>query len=160
MAAVLIEVAEGVTNELRDAVDDDEFEGLQFVPERSYAEWDDELPDLDCLHVDVVPVTYDETDLDARESVGYVVSVDVVIRKKFGQKHRTQNGKIDLEEIDRLVLLVEEIYELFSKARLTDYDEAIWKETRILSSYSRKHLREMSMFLGIVRISFDVSERL
>jgi hypothetical protein len=160
MAAVLIEVADAVTAELQTAVDSNEFAGLQFVPERSYAVWDEELADLDCLHVDVVPVNYEQTDLDARESVGYVVSVDVVIRQKFSQEKRVQSGKIDPEEIDRLVLFVEELHEYLCKLRLTDYDEAIWRETAIRSAYSREHLRTMGMFLGIVRVSFDVSERL
>lgn len=160
MAAVLIEVAEALTADLLTAVTADEFTGLTFEPEWSFADWDDDLSDLDCLKVDVVPVTYDETDLDARESVGYVVSCDVVIRKKFSQKYRRQDGKIDRDEIAALVLLVEEIHEYLCKIRLTDYDEASWKETTIRSTYSRKHLRELSMFLGIVRVSFDVSERL
>lgn len=157
MAAVLIEVADGVTADLLTAVEDDEFTGLQFTPERSYADWDDELPDLDCLHVDVVPVAYEETDDDARGSTGYVCSAQIVIRKKFSQKYRTQSGRIDLEEIDRLVLLVEEIREYFRQRTLTDYD-ATWREDRVLVACSRKHLREMSMFLGVVQVSFDVSE--
>lgn len=160
MVAVLIEVADAVTSELQTAVDANEFTGLQFVPERSYADWDEELADFDELHVDVVPVNYDQTDLDARESVGYVVSVDVVIRKKFSQEKRLQDGKIDKEEIDRLVLFVEEIHEFLCKLTLTEYDNAIWRETAIRSAYSRDHLRTMGMFLGIVRVSFDVSERL
>jgi len=160
MAAVLIEVAEGVTADLLTAVNANTFTGLTFVPEWSFAEWDDELADFDELHVDVVPVNYDQSELDSRESTGYVVSVDVVIRKKFSQKYRTQNGKIDKEEINSLVLLVEKIHEYLCKIRLTDYDEAIWRETNIRSAYSREHLRTAGMFMGVVRVSFDVSERL
>jgi hypothetical protein len=160
MAAVLIEVADGVTAELLTALNADTFSEVTFVPERSYADWDEDLSDLDCLHVDVVPVAYEDTSLDARESVGYVCSVDVVIRKKFSQKYRTQDGKIDKSEVDSLVLLVEEIHEYLCKIRLTDYTEAVWRETVIRSAYSREHLRMMSMFFGVVRVSFDVSERL
>lgn len=160
MAAVLIEVADALTAELRSAVEDGEFAGLHFDPERSYADWDEELADLDCLHVDIVPATYDETDLDTRGSVGYVVSVDVVIRKKFSQEKRQQNGKIDPEEIDRLVLFVEEIHEYLCKIRLTGYEDASWKEAMIRSAYSREHLRTMGMFLGVIRVSFDVSKLL
>lgn len=160
MAAVLIEVSDAVTAELQTAVDANEFAGLQFVPERSYADWEEDLADLDCLHVDVVPVNYDATALDSRESVGYVCSVDVVIRQKFGQTKRLQSGKIDPEEIDALVLFVEKVHEYLCKLRLTDYDEAIWRETTIRSAYSREHLRTLGMFLGVIRVSFDVSERL
>jgi hypothetical protein len=160
MGAVLVDVAEAVTVDLRTAVVAGEFDGIDFDPVRSYGEWKDEQGDIGCLRVDVVPIPHLETDNDARESVGYAVSVDIVIRKWFGQKDSDPGGKIELAEIDRLVLLTEEIHELFVEARLTTYDEASWRETSIRACAPRDHLQNYSMFLGVIRVTFDVSKRL
>jgi len=159
--AVLVKVADGVTAEINAALEAGEFEGLQFTAERSYADWkDDELEDLDCLHVDVVPVRYDNTDLDSRGSVGYVCSVDIGVRKKFGQGDNSQSGRIRKEEVDRLVLLVEQLHEHFCKDLLSTFEDATWRDTKIPTTFSRRHLRDARLFLGVIRVSFDVSKSL
>src|SRR5688572_19427482 len=140
MTAVLITLADAITAELNDAT----WDGLTFEAERNYADWDLELKDFDTLYVDVVPVDFGETELDGRNSVGYSPSVDIAIRKKFRQADLTDAGKIDLEEIDRLVLLVQEMHEFFIKPsddttigrRLQTYTDASWRDTIIRSTYS------------------------
>lgn len=166
MSAVLITLADAIASEINAA----EWDGLAVAAERNYADWELELRTLGELHVDVVPVEYSETELDGRGSVGYACAVDIGVRKKFGQPDLEKCGRIDLAEIDRLVLFVQELHEFFIKAdstdgttigrRLQDYTDASWRETTIRSTYSAKHLREMQMFLGIVRVTYDVSKTL
>ncbi|WP_425618033.1 hypothetical protein NA78x_001726 [Anatilimnocola sp. NA78] len=167
--AVLVKVADGVTAQLAAALEDGWFEGLQFTPERSYADWlDDELEDLDCLKVDVVPVAYDETDLEGRGSCGYLVSVDIGVRLKFGLRDQVQGNRIRLAEVDRLILFVQELHEYFIKAgdgtgigrRLESFPGATWRESRIRTTFSRRHLRDKRMFLGVIRGFWDVSKEL
>lgn len=159
--AILVQVADGMTAELAAAHDSGKFAGLVFTPERSYADWkDDELEDLDCLHVDVVPVGHDSSDQEDRGAVGYVCTSDIGIRKKFGPRSNAQSGRIRRTEIDRLVLLVEEIHEHFCMERLPTFESAIWRETKIRTTFSRRHLRDMRMFLGVIRVSYDVSQAL
>lgn len=164
MTAVLVQLAEAITAELAAA----SFDGLSFDPVRSYADWELELRELNVLNVDVVPVAYDETDLDGRGSVGYACSIDIGVRKRFGQSDLEKCGSVVLAEIDRLVLFVQELHEFFIKAssdttigrRLQNYTDASWRETRITSTYSQKHLRDMQMFLGIVRVTYDAGKDL
>lgn len=164
MSAVLVTLADAITAELNAAT----WDGLSLEWERSYADWEIDLRTLGQLKGDVVPVAYDETDLDGRGSVGYACSVDIGVRKKFGQPELEQCGRIDLAEIDRLVLFVQELHEFFIAPsgsttigrRLQNYTTANWRETTIRSTYSQKHLREMQMFLGVVRVTYDVSKTL
>lgn len=164
MSAVLVTLADAITAELNAAT----WDGLAPNWERSYADWDIGLKTIGQFKCDVVPVAYDETDLDGRGSVGYACSVDLGVRKKFGQEDLEKCGKIVMAEIDRLVLFIEELHEFFIAPsddttigrRLQDYTEASWRETTIRSTYSQKHLREMQMFLGIVRVTYDVSKTL
>src|SRR5688572_11480401 len=97
--AELVKVADGAVTEIAAALEDGLFEGLNFKPTRSYADWkDDELEDLDCLNVDVVPVEYVDSSLEDRGSVGYLCSFDIGVREKF-----SPGGRIKIAEIDRLI---------------------------------------------------------
>ena len=138
------------------ARDDGKFEGLQFEPVRSYAEWKtEELSDVDCLQVDVVPGDYEDEDLDDRESLGYVISYDIAARQKFGPNDAAQTGRTRRDVIDRLVLLVEEFHEHFVKLQLDD--DTVWQGAKIRLNPSPEHLRAKNMFLGIVRVRLFVS---
>lgn len=158
--AVIVKGADDIVAELVAARDsEEEFVGLQFKPKRSYAEWKTEdLSDLDCLQLDVVPVKHEEEDLDDRESIGYVCSYDVGVREKFGPEDAAQNGRTRQERIDRLVLLVEEIHEHFAALQLND--DTVWRGATIRISYSPEHLRDKNMFLGIVLVRLFVSKDL
>jgi hypothetical protein len=164
MPAVLVTLADAIAAELNAAT----WEGVTFKAVRSYADWELELKQLGELHVDVVPAEYPNTDLDSRGSVGYGLSLDIGIRKRFEQSDLEKCGAVVLAELDRLVLLVEEFHEFFIAPgndttigrRLQDYPEASWRETAIRAAASAKHLREMQMFLGVIRVTYDVSKSL
>lgn len=164
MPAVLITLADAIAAELNAAT----WEGLTFEANRNYGDYDIELKELGVLRVDVVPAEYTDTDQDGRGSVGYGLAVDIAIRKRFDQSDLEKCGKIVLAELDRLVLLVEELHEFFIAPsgattigrRLQNYTDASWRETAIRSNASRDHLRKMQMFLGVIRVTYDVSKTL
>ncbi len=154
--AVAVELAKAVTAQLAAAT-----LSQKFAPERSYAEWDVDLKDEDQLHVDVVAVTTEQTaDLSSHSTLKYVVPVDIGVRKKFGpDKQNDDTGRIQIESIDELVLLVQEIHELFTPKRLTQFEAGVWQETKIVVCPATKHLREMRQFTGIVRVTFRVDKK-
>lgn len=157
--AILVQIADSVTAEMNTALAEtpSAFPGLEFVAERSYADFEDEeLEDIDCLKVDVIPVTYEEgSDLDARESVDFLCPIDIAVRKKFGPCEEAQNGRIDQAEFDRLVLFMQQIYLRFCKFTTTI---ATWNKTVMTVCWSRSHMRKHRMFLGVIRVTFECSE--
>ena len=161
MGAVLVDVAEAVKDEL--ALGTHLF---AIEPERSYADWDMRLEDLDTVRVDVVPVGVRETRLEARGELVYLCDVDIGVRKRFGaDDHDDPTGRIELSEIDDLIQLVEQLHEYMVDAdnngrRLTNYAAAAWQECSIRASYIREHLREMQQFTGILRVTYDAAKAL
>ena len=155
--AQLVELAEAITTTLAAA----SFATGVFIPVRSYADWNDTLDELnEDLQVDVVPVGHDIAELEARESMKYESGVDVAVRKRFGTaSQNASTGRIELAEIDDLVLLVEQIHELFCKEAVTSATiDASWLDTTIRATYIREHLREHRQFTGIVRIRYRLSK--
>lgn len=140
----------------------------QFTLERSYAEWDLELTKLDLLElresdklrIDVVAhTTEQETALQTRGGVRYKIPVDIAIRKKFGpDKQNDDTGRIEVEEVDALILLLQEVHLLFVKQRLGDTNLSVWDGenggTQILAAPIREHLRTLRQFTGLIRIVF------
>jgi hypothetical protein len=157
MASVLVTVAEAVKDELALG---------SFVrtiaPERSYADWDEELTDAGLLHVDVVPVRVADTQLAARGELQYSCEVDIGVRYRFSQEEREQySGRVSVAEVDALVDLVEQFHEYFTDAdnagrRLSTYTAATWQATDIRASYSRDMLRTLGQFTGVVRVTYEV----
>lgn len=160
MASVLVSVADGIVSEL---------EAGSFVvsisPERSYGEWEEDLTDLDTLHVDVVPVST-ETVLSARRRLAYTCTVDIAVRQRFGVEDQQQStGRVKRADVDQLVELVEQINEYMidpdnSGRRLASYTAAAWKESEIRAAYVRDHLRGWRQFTGIVRAVYEVDKSL
>jgi hypothetical protein len=157
--AVLVDVGDAIAAELNAALEEGEvFQGLQFTAEAGYADFKPEdLDDLDCLKVDVIIAGHDENDLDDRESVGYMCAYDVVVRKKFGERETEQSRRIDKAEIDRLVLFIEEIDQYFATRGFASGD---WVDSKIRVTVSAYHLREMRLFLGVVRVRVFASVEL
>lgn len=149
--AVIVDIAEKIKDALNAANLSQSFTAV-----RSYADWDEALEDFDTLHVDVVPVQNGPaTSLDDRSELDYTVEVDVAVRFRFGVTEQdSTTGRVDVDEVDALILLLQEIAEFFTTDRLTDTNAAIWQGTDIKSSWSRKHLREMRQFFGFVRVTF------
>lgn len=162
--AVSIAVADAVVAELAS----DDFKAalktagnsMVFTPERSYADWKDELEGLDCLKVDVVPVNGPTITPNSRELVQHSVPIDIAVRKRLGQADQKQGGRLDAKAVDALVLLVQQIGEWFLQSdgrRLTDYDEAFAESAEVVSLYNREWLRDKRLFFGVVRVTFSVS---
>ena len=166
MAAVCVEVADAVVAMIRNR----QF-NLDFVLERSYAEWDLELKELDNLElqesdklrVDVVAHTTDqEVNLQTRSKVGMIVPVDIAIRRKFGpDKQDPDTGRVLLAEVDALMEFTQKLYLMFMPTRLTSFPDATWDEenggTTIEVAPMRQHLRELHQFTGIIRVVFKAS---
>lgn len=132
-----------------------------FTPVRSYADWvqplevDDTLKES-TLYVDVVPVaTSQEIEAASQSTLAYTSPVDVAVRYKFGQdKLNADTGRIELSEIDGLLLLVQEIHELFTLQRMQSFEPATWSGTKRLVAPHKPHLRDFRQFTGIVRVTF------
>lgn len=153
-AAAIVRVADAVTA----AISGNDF-GVEFETERSYADWKQALEELDCLRVDVVPVIHNEADVSTRDNrVDYTCQVDVAIRKRFNQSDQNAvDGRVANSEIDRLVLLVEQIFEFLThpdRRRLSD--SITWESAKVLWTCNRKDLRDNRQFTGLVRYTYDV----
>jgi len=108
-----------------------------------------ELPDMKDLHVSVVPRELHVRGLD-RGRNHYQADIDLAVHKKF---------KVgDAAEIDPLVLLVEEIGELFKLKRLTSYPAAIWTGTDHQVLYSQEHWDQLRQFTSLLTLSFKVAQ--
>lgn len=157
----LIEVRDKVASDLGVASAAGQFVGLTFTAEGGWADWDEELKESDGLRVDVVGNNPDGGDPLSRSRRKYLVSLDLYVRKKFGQSDR-ENGRVKKSVVDRLVKLVQELREFYDPAEqlagTTDQANfADWDgHSKILFSWSRKHLRS-GMFFGAVRMVFEVT---
>ena len=164
MAAVLVDVAEEIKEELNTASAAGDF-SLPFEAVRSWADWDEKLKDLDKLHVDVVSGGA-KIKLADRVTLDYLVSVDIGIRKRFKDTDRNQDtGQFENASIDALVLLQQEIFEFFAPMSadagraLAALPEAVWKEFEPRVWVDRSLLRENDQFMGIARIIHEVSRQ-
>jgi hypothetical protein len=156
--SVYAETAEAVKDSLIVASDAGEFY-TQITPVRSYADWTDELRNLDELHVDIVANQAGDQELTTRGMVMYELPIDIGVRQRFdkdGIDHET--GRVAIQEVDRLVLLVEEIARFLAADRLTTYSVAAYVETRVLSLFNRRHLRELNQFTGLIRSVYQVEK--
>lgn len=165
MSAVLVEIADAVTDLLNAAAFETYVTDLEIADEweaeRSWADWDLELKDAGELLVDVVPVTHDRSELETRGSIVYESSIDIGCRKKFHTADETiETGRVDAGEVDRFVWLVEKIHEYFCKDRFADYQDAVWDSTKIVVACDRKMLKQNRQFFGAVRLTFKTSKAL
>lgn len=154
---VLVQVAQAMTAELLTAVKSGTFAGLTFTPERSWADWDDDVTESQGLKVDVVGINADDGEPTSRSRRRYMVVVEIYVRKKFGQKDQDQSGRIRNEQLDRLTKLMQELREFWKPfQRLVTLNEAVHSNAKIIASYSRKHMRsEGRQFFGAVQHTFE-----
>jgi hypothetical protein len=159
--AVAVSVAKSVTAFIAERAAEATYFCQTFQPERSYADWEMQLDDED-LHVDIALVTTEQkTDLGTRGSLVYDVPLDIAIRKHLGaDKQNDDTGRIAVDQVDGLMLLVQELEELFTERRLTDPLATIWQSTRILAAPIIKHLREMRQFTAIIRVDFRTDKNI
>lgn len=157
--AVSVSVAKAIVAELQTAK-----LSRTISPERSYAEWDLELKeidklelkDADKLRVDVVSHSTEQVvEQISRGMLEYRIPVDVAVRRKFGaDKTNDDTGRIEIEEVDKLLYLVEEIHALFANREEEFNGGAKWNDTAILAAPVIEHLRDMRQFTGIIRLTF------
>ena len=128
---------------------------------RSYAEWDidlskidsNELPEEEKLRVDITSYTTDqEVEQLSRSAVQLRVATDIAVRRKFGPNYQNEGtGRIEIAEIDALMLFIQELVLLFSEFELPGVR---WESTNIVEAPVREHLRELRQFTGVLRIIF------
>ncbi len=169
MSAVPVAIADAITTILNNAVQAESFESLttiennSLVVSRSYPDWDDDFKDLKTLAIDVVFVSSgssggDLVELDSEGSLSTEPAIDVAVRYRFEPTER--NPRLKNESVDRLVRLVEEIYEKLAAARDTALSitgiSANWIDVSVRTHCDYKRLRE-GVFLGVVRVRYDAS---
>lgn len=115
-----------------------------FTATRSYKDWEAER--VTALTVDVLPVGLMHTEMETRGSLLYQPAVDVVIR----QTVPIINGRVDADEVDALVSLVEEINEY-----IMGRDN--WQSV-VMNAVNHQHLREWQQFTGLIRVTYQVSK--
>lgn len=106
-----------------------------------------ELPEMEDLHVTVVPKTVEITGA-ARGTGAYDYKIDVAVQKRF------QNG--DAPELDPLLRLVEEIADHFRFKRLEDYPGAAWVQTEHAALYAPEHMENLRQFTSLLTLTFRV----
>jgi len=161
--AVMHKVAQAVATEINTQDPGSWALDLQPPAVFSYADWDEQLEDLDCLHVDVVPAGFSETEIDDRGDIAYLVQTDIGIRKRFTQDHQSSNtSRIELAHLAQLALLTEQLYEHFAAAsaaaRLPTLTQAVYSSSEIKAPYLRKHLRELRQWTSIISITHDYTK--
>ena len=157
--AIAVTIVEAVRQRLADAVPT---LSQQFEPVRNYSDWDYELKDDQKLRVDVVLASNEQLATPAtRSSINYTVPVNICLRKKLGTDKRDDDtGELDVAAIDSLMLLVQEIHELFTLERLADFTCGAWQATKILAAPIPQHLREMGgQFTAIIQVTFLASRK-
>lgn len=119
-----------------------------------------ELSDIGSLRVDVVPGDVDEVGKAGRAGTVRTCRIDVVIRKRFNESTEVDaaTGEIHAEEIDRLILLAEQIQAFFDGRRLELYPQATWMDNpeTFRPIYDPNHLRTLRQFTGVVGIKYRV----
>lgn len=157
--AALVYVADLVTAALNAH---DFGEGVDFKADRNYADFDVPLEDLDELRLDVVPMNHVTSELIARGAVGYDVNVNIALRKRFTPSETEPgNGRVDVAEVDRLVLLLEQIHEHLCGYQERELDDDVsWTDTKITDSYVVEHLRVNRQYTGLILCTFHVTRDL
>jgi hypothetical protein len=154
--AAIVRVADAITA----AIAGHNF-GIEFVTERSYADWKFELDKSNCLRVDVVPMRHTSAEMNARggpdiNHISYQCVIGIGIRKRFDQGDQEAiNGRVALSEIDRLVLLTEQIHGFVCSWEKRNILAGItWEETEIRATYVGEHLRDWRQYTGLIDLTF------
>lgn len=164
MAAVFVEVADAIVEEIQNAADDNEF-SVKLTVSRSWADANEELPDLGKAQIDVVPFM-PSGELETDRLLDYSHTVDVLIRRKFNENEiDLANGRASRAEIDKMVLLLQEVWELMSppnSGELTTASSysAKWDPiaSRIMSFNMRAQLKKLRQYTGLLRLGYRVSK--
>lgn len=141
MSAVVVEIAEAVTAVLNAAT-----LSQTFTAERAYVPVH-ELTDLVDLAVTVVPTSIGVTPL-TRHSDDHEYTVDIGVQKRCAP---------DPTDADPLMLLVQEIIDLFRGKTLTGYTAAKCLNVANDPIYVPAHLDDERVFTSVVTLTFRVA---
>lgn len=135
---------------------------VSYEASRSYADFEVPLSEpTDYVRVDVVPVSRMKAELETRKSISYAPQVDVLVRRKFNPSNQASDGRVEMDDVDQLVLFVEEIHSTLVFMRTGGNwreGDGIWVEEEIIAAYIPSHLRKFRQFTGIIRVTYDVSK--
>lgn len=159
MPAIAVKVAEAIAGELRAAT-------FTLCPDviRGYVVSKDlELPAAEDLRIDV-QAGEETTEALSREDMVWTCLTDIAVRKRFvDEESDDDTGIIDVAEIDRMYLLVEQIHDHFARdsegfpgRRLTEYAAATVEDVAFVPSISKRSLRDFRQFTGIVQVTCRV----
>lgn len=153
--AVLVDVA----NATKELIADHDF-GIEFESAVSYADATRKLEDLTGkLHIDIVPFRSPFKFL-SRGVIEYECSLDVVVRRVFTEsEQQPSNGHVDVEEVNRLIKLMQDIDEFFIQdAKAQTLSSGGWqarlKSTDKKLDYDRRHLYMNDQFTGWNRVTY------
>jgi hypothetical protein len=140
MAAVILDLADAVVAQLNAAT-----LSQSFTAERLYAPLED-LETLSALKVTVVPRALSTRPL-SRGKDGFDYQIDIGVQQKT-----------DLSEamLDGLMLLVEEIVDLFRPGRLTTYPTAPIIDVANQPIWAADHLNEKHVFTSVITLTVKV----
>jgi hypothetical protein len=138
---LIAQIAQAVTDELNAS---GVLPGVTVV--RSYAP-QYELPEMDTLHVTVVPKGL--VVAAAGRSVNqYDCQIDIAVQKRFQSDTPA--------ELDPLLALAEEIADFFRLRRLSAFPAAAWIKTEHNPVFAPEHMRELHQFTGVVTLTYKV----
>ena len=106
-----------------------------------------ELPDMETLHVTVVPRGIASTSLDRkRDSFSY--DIDLAVQKKTDMVQAS---------LDALMTLVEEIADHFRAEPLASFPGARCVDVKNVPVYSQEHLDELRQFTSVLTLTFRMA---
>ncbi|MFO0839605.1 MAG: hypothetical protein U1D55_13900 [Phycisphaerae bacterium] len=106
-----------------------------------------ELPDMQTLHVSVVPRSVAITTA-TRESSYFDCAVDVGVQRKVNPDEPT--------ELDELMNLVEEIADHLRMKRLDEAQQAAWVAIENEPAFASEHLDQQRVFTSVLTVTYRV----
>jgi len=121
-----------------------------FTAERKYQPTY-ELPDLQTLHVTVVPKSV-TTAVASRSDDQVDYAVDVGVQKKFSA------GDAADTEADELMALVEEIAAFLNRRPLAAAPGVVWVRTQNEPIFSPEHFEQLRQFTSVLTVTYRALE--
>jgi hypothetical protein len=106
-----------------------------------------ELPDMETLHVTVVPRGIASTSLD-RKRDSFSFDIDLAVQKKTDMAQAS---------LDALMTLVEEIADHFRAEPLGSFPGARCVNVKNVPVYSQEHLDELRQFTSVLTLTFRMA---
>ncbi|MCO6454818.1 MAG: hypothetical protein J5I93_05915 [Pirellulaceae bacterium] len=106
-----------------------------------------ELPDMETLHVTVVPRGIASTSLD-RKRDSFSFDIDLAVQKKTDMAQAS---------LDALMTLVEEIADHFRAEPLSSFPGARCVDVKNAPVYSQEHLDELRQFTSVLTLTFRMA---